>query len=119
MEKDWATAIGEAFDRNMNSLVQQSTRARGRKAISLYPFLKVVSKEDIIKILIQVNVTKSKIKCLCLCVCVILELRNTIIPITQYSDSSGNKKISRGVRDVQSKCNSLASGPWDTCTISL
>lgn len=53
-EAKWAVAIEEALQRNMNTLFSQGMRQKSQRAISLYPFLKVLQPPDYTRIIIQV-----------------------------------------------------------------
>jgi len=90
-EKEWERSIEEAFLRNMNALIQQSVRVKNQKAISLYPFLNVVSPAEIVKIITQVGIQLE------LC-CWTVEKLETVFFI-------GNSEIGRRIRDLQPKCH--------------
>lgn len=53
-EAEWGATIAAALERNLQTLLSQGLRHKSR-AISLYPFLKVLSTQDYVRIIIQVK----------------------------------------------------------------
>lgn len=53
-ERRWEGAIEEALERNLNTLLSQGMRHKSQKAVSLYPYLKVLPPADYVRIIIQV-----------------------------------------------------------------
>jgi len=53
-EEKWAIAIEESLQRNMNALFSQGMKQKSQRAISLYPFLKVLGAPDYTRIIVQV-----------------------------------------------------------------